>query len=100
MSLASAPEGSSAGAGSVATNNDILLDLRSPINELKKTAQFINTLQDATLEQSNMRQDDIDRLCAAEPDPSLNVTNKHFMALEGWTLNVFSVFSVMPSLAS
>jgi len=35
--------------------------LNSPIDKLKKTAQFIRALQGATLEQSNMLQVDIDR---------------------------------------
>lgn len=59
--------------------DDIGLALRSPIDELKKTAQFINALRGATLEQSNMRQDDIDRLRAAEPDHRLDVTDVHFV---------------------
>jgi hypothetical protein len=55
--------------------------MNSPIDELKKTARFINALQNATLEQSNMRQEDIDRLRAAEPDPHLgsDITDRHFV---------------------
>ena len=75
--LAPASEGSP--AGSISTNDHILLGLRSPIDELKKTAQFIDALRGATLEQSNMRQDDIDRLRAAELDPGLDITDKHFI---------------------
>jgi hypothetical protein len=59
--------------------NDLSLGLNSPIGELKKTAQFIEALRGATLEQSNMRQEDIDRLRAAEPDPCLDVTDPHFV---------------------
>jgi hypothetical protein len=50
----------------------------SPIDELKKTAQFIAALRGATLEQSNMRPEDIDRLRAAEADPHLDVADRHF----------------------
>ncbi len=50
-------------------NDDIVLGLNSPIDELKKTSQFICALRDATLEQSNMQQEDINRLRAADPDP-------------------------------
>jgi len=46
---------------------------------LKKTSQFIIALQGATLEQSDMLQEDIDRLCAAEPDLCLDLTDKHFV---------------------
>ncbi|KAF8488771.1 hypothetical protein F5888DRAFT_1582418, partial [Russula emetica] len=49
------------------------------IDELKKTAKFIHGLRGATLEQSNMQQDDIDRLRAAEPDPCLDIEDKHFI---------------------
>src|SRR5258708_2250768 len=42
-------------------------------------AAFIDVLWGATLEQSNMQQDDIDRLRAAESDPCLDVTDKHFV---------------------
>ena len=60
-------------------NDDVILGLGSPIDNLKKTAAFIDALWGATLEQSNMQQDDIDRLCAAESDPCLDVTDKHFV---------------------
>jgi hypothetical protein len=60
-------------------NNDIDLGLNSLIDELKKTACFIDALQGATLEQSNMLQEDIDCLHAAEPDHCLDVTDKHFV---------------------
>jgi len=75
--LASVSEGSLAGTSSIDDIN--LLGLKSPIGELKKTAQFIDALRGATLEQSNMKQDDIDRLRAAEPDPRLDVTDRHFI---------------------
>src|SRR5712671_458166 len=39
--------------------DEINLGLNSPINELKKTLQFIIALQGATLEQSDMLQEDI-----------------------------------------
>ena len=59
--------------------NDILaLGLDSPIYDLKKTAQFICTLQGATLEKSNMQQEDINCLCATDPDPRIDITDKHF----------------------
>jgi hypothetical protein len=41
-------------------NDDVMLGLNSPIDDLKKTAQFIHALQGARLEQSNMEQEDID----------------------------------------
>jgi hypothetical protein len=53
--------------------------MNSSIDELKKTVQFIQALRCATLEQSNMQQDDIERLRAAEPDPRLDITNIHFV---------------------
>jgi hypothetical protein len=59
--------------------DEINLGLNSPINELKKTSQFIIALQGATLEQSDMLQEDIDCLCAAEPDLRLDLTDKHFV---------------------
>jgi hypothetical protein len=55
------------------------LGLNSPIDDLKKTTQFIDGLRAATLERSNMQQEDIDRLRAAEPDPRLDVMDKHFI---------------------
>ena len=57
---------------------EIAIRLNSTINELRKTAQFIDALRGATLEQSNMQQEDIDHLHTAEPDPRLNITDKHF----------------------
>src|SRR5216684_2092102 len=60
-------------------NDDVILGLGSPIDDLKKTAAFIDMLWGATLEQSNMQQDDIDCLRAAESDPHLDVTDKHFV---------------------
>jgi hypothetical protein len=38
-----------------------------------------HNLRGATLEQSNMLQDDINRFCAADPDPRLDITDKHFI---------------------
>lgn len=55
------------------------MGLSSPINELKKTAQFISALRGATLEQSNMQQNDIDRLRAADADPRLDIMDRHFI---------------------
>ena len=60
-------------------DDDLVLGLDSSINDLKKMACFIDTLQGATLEQSNMRQEDIDRLHMAEPDPCLDVVNRHLV---------------------
>ena len=57
----------------------LLLGLDSRIEDLKMTAQFIDALRNATLEQSNMRPDDIERLRAAEPDPLLDVQDNHFV---------------------
>lgn len=66
----------SIGPGSL---DDIIeLGLKSPVDELKKTAQFINALRGATLEQSNMQPENIDHLRAADPDPRLDVTDRHF----------------------
>jgi len=59
--------------------NDTTLGLNSPIDELKKTAHFIKALQSATLEESNMQQEDIDRLRAAELEPRIDMTDKHFV---------------------
>jgi hypothetical protein len=53
--------------------------LNSPIDELKKTAQFIDALRGASLEQSNMQQEDIDRLRVADPDPCYDVIDEHFL---------------------
>ena len=55
------------------------LGLNSSIDDLKKTARFIDTLRGATLEQSNMRPEDIECLCAADPDPRLDVMDEHFV---------------------
>ena len=60
-------------------SDDIALGLNSPIDELKKTALYIDALRSATLEQSNMRPEDIDRLRTAEPDPHPEVMDKHFV---------------------
>ena len=49
------------------------------MDELKKTAQFIRGLQGATLEDSNMQPDDIDRLCTADPGPRLDTEDRHFI---------------------
>ena len=49
------------------------------IDDLKMTGQFINALRGATLEQSNMRQGDIERLRAADPDPFLDLADPHFV---------------------
>lgn len=43
------------------------------------TEKYIAALRDAKLEQSNMQQDDIERLRAAEPDPFLDITDRHFV---------------------
>ena len=67
---------------------EIAIGLNSTIDELRKTAQFIDALRGATLEQSNMRQEDIDRLRAAEPDPRLDITDKHFCKALGAFLSV------------
>ena len=55
------------------------LGLNSSIDELKKTARFVDALRGATLEQSNMRPEDIERLRAADPDPRLDVMDEHFV---------------------
>jgi hypothetical protein len=65
--------------------DDLALGLNSPIDELKKTAHFIDALRGATLEQSNMQPEDIERLRAAEPDPRLDVMDNHFVK----ALNLF-----------
>ena len=65
--------------GSGSSDNDTVLGLNSPIDELKKTAQFICGLRCATLEHSNMQQDDIDRLRAADPDPFIDIGDRHFI---------------------
>ena len=70
-------------------NNDIILGLNSLINDLKKTAAFINFLQGAILKQSNMKQEDIERLCAAEPD-HLDVLDKHFFK----SLHIFLLMKI------
>ena len=63
-------------------DDNAVLGLNSPIDDLKKTAQFIHSLQGATLEHSNMRQDDIEQLHATDPDPCLNIAgDKHFIKL-------------------
>ncbi len=59
-------------------DDEIHLGLNSTINDLKKTACFIDALRGATLEESNMQQGDIDRLRATKPDPCLDITDKHF----------------------
>ena len=66
-------------ADSIPLSDDITVGLRSTVDELRKTAHFINALRDATLEQSNMQQEDIDRLRAAEHDPCHDVMDKHFL---------------------
>ena len=53
--------------------------LNSPIDELKKTARFIDALRGASLEQSNMRPQDIERLRTADPDPRLDIMDSHFI---------------------
>lgn len=57
----------------------LLLGLDSQIEDLRMTAQFIDALRDATLEQSNMQSNDIEQLHAAEPNPLLDVTDSHFV---------------------
>src|SRR5258708_5482907 len=59
-------------------DDEIHLGLNSTIDDLKKTARFIDALRGATLEESNMQQGDIDCLHAAEPDPYLDITDEHF----------------------
>jgi len=66
-------------ADPIPLSNDISVGLRSTVDELRKTVHFINALHDATLKQSNMQQEDIDRLCAAKPDPCYDVMDKHFL---------------------
>jgi len=61
------------------TFDDPLLERDPLIDDLKLTGQFINALRDATLEQSNMRKGDIERLRAAEPDPFLDLSDPHFV---------------------
>ena len=61
------------------TLDDPLLERDPLIDDLKLTGQFINALRDATLEQSNMRKGDIERLRAAEPDPFLDLSDPHFV---------------------
>jgi len=65
-------------SGSRSLDDEIHLGLNSTIDDLKKTAHFINALRGATLEESNMQQGDIDHLHAAEPDPCLDITDEHF----------------------
>jgi hypothetical protein len=60
-------------------DDNIVLGLNSLIDELKKTAEFICGLRGATLEHSNMQQDNIDRLRAADPDPCHDIGDKHFI---------------------
>lgn len=71
------PDAVSTGPRSV--DNDIELGLNSPMDEPKKTAQFIRGLQGATLEDSNMQPDDIDRLHTADPGPRLDTEDRHFI---------------------
>jgi hypothetical protein len=51
----------------------------SIINDLKLTAKFIDGLTTATLDESNMSEDDIVRLRRAEADFFLDVDDKHFV---------------------
>ncbi|KAN0119026.1 hypothetical protein V8E52_004798 [Russula decolorans] len=60
-------------------DNNIILGLNSPMDELKKTAQFICGLRGATLEDSNMQQVDIDRLRSADSGPRLDTEDRHFI---------------------
>lgn len=60
-------------------DDEIALGLDSAVDGLQKTARFINALHGATLEQSNMQQEDIDRLHATEPNLCFNITEKHFL---------------------
>ena len=53
--------------------------LDSPIDELKMMAEFIKALKGATLEQSNMQPEDVERLRAADPTPVVDATDKHFV---------------------
>jgi hypothetical protein len=95
------PESDLDGTPTVPTTFDPLLGLNSPINELKMTAQFINTLCSATLEESNMRWEDIEQLCAAEPDPLLDVTDKHFVkALRTFLLTTNSLQATYNAIRS
>ena len=66
-------------AGPSPLNHDMDLSLNSSVDELKKTARFVDALRGATLEQSNMRPEDIERLRAADPDPRLDVMDEHFV---------------------
>lgn len=60
-------------------HDEPVLSLDLPIDELKTMAQFIQSLKGATLEGSNMCQDNIEHLCAAEPEPLLDVMDKNFV---------------------
>ena len=71
------PDAVSTGPRSI--DNNIILGLNSPMDELKKTRQFICGLQGATLEDSNMQQTDIDRLRAADLGPCLDTEDRHFI---------------------
>ena len=74
-------------AGSGSSENDTVLGLNSPINKIKKTTEFIHGLRGATLEHSNMQQDDIDWLRAADLDPCLDIGDKHFVKSLGGFLS-------------
>ena len=64
-----------------------MLGLNSLIDKIKKTAKFIHGIQGATLEHSNMQQDNIDQLHAANLDPCLDIGDKHFVkSLQGFLL--------------
>lgn len=62
--------------------------LNSPIPEIQFTAQFIEALKGATLENSNMREEDIARLREASPDFPFDVNDPDFL----FSLRIF--FSV------
>jgi hypothetical protein len=52
---------------------------RSHIPDLRTTAEFIHAIRTATLENSNMKQQDIDRLREAPHDFPLDVEDPHFL---------------------
>jgi hypothetical protein len=63
----------------IGTHHEPIQGLNSPIDELRTTMQFIEVLRSATLDSSNMRPEDVERLHAAEPDPLRDAHDKHFV---------------------
>ena len=59
------------------------LGLNSSIDELKTTAQFIEALRGATLEQSNMRQEDIEQMCIRDRVEEIQQIGKRYNASAG-----------------